>query len=350
MPNPFFFAGKITHPDHFVGREEEFKKIFACLDTTHTGQIQHVSVVGQRRIGKSSLLYHVGQIYQDRLTGHENYRFVYLDLDDPNCHTLLGLLQCILKDLKLSAPAEPTLAEFYNLIKQEHEDKKIWPVFLMDEFEHLPQREKEFTDLFYDALRSLGNNNIVGLVTASQSTLQDLASQKKLTSPLLNIFHQMDLKEFSDKDVNIFLNRGRTCDRPFSDDDCVQILKIAGKFPARLQIVGSLVYEAKANQQSLDWKTIKAEAIKQSPFVNGNETQKPKFGWLWNALKWLFISLPIITGRTFLETIGRDKASDTSAWIWGVIILAIIVSLIVGFINWTDITSIWRDFRGEKVK
>ena len=109
MANPFFFAGKITNSDQFVGREEELKKIFDCLDTTHTGQIQHVSVVGQRRIGKSSLLYHVGQISQNRLSDHENYHFVYLDLDDPNCHTLLGLLRCILKNLKLSAPAEPTL-------------------------------------------------------------------------------------------------------------------------------------------------------------------------------------------------------------------------------------------------
>ena len=242
------------------------------------------------------------------------------------------------------------MAEFYNLIKQEHEDKKIWPVFLMDEFEHLPQRKEEFADSFYDSLRSLGNNNIVGLVTASQSTLQDLASQKKLTSPFFNIFHQMDLKEFSDKDVDIFLDRGRKCDRPFSDDDCAQVLKIAGKFPARLQIVGSLVYEAKANNQRLDWKAIKDEAIKQAPFANGNEEREPTFGGLWNAWKWLFIRLPQIIGSTLFDLFKYDKAKDTSAWILGVIILVVIVSLVIGAINWTDITNVWRELPIINVK
>ena len=36
MPNPFFFAGKITNPAHFVGREKELKRIFGY---THEGLI-----------------------------------------------------------------------------------------------------------------------------------------------------------------------------------------------------------------------------------------------------------------------------------------------------------------------
>lgn len=70
MPNPFFFAGKITDPRHFVGREKELKRIFGYLDTAHTGQIQHASVVGERRIGKSSLLYHISQVYDNYLPEH----------------------------------------------------------------------------------------------------------------------------------------------------------------------------------------------------------------------------------------------------------------------------------------
>jgi uncharacterized protein len=93
MPNPFFFAGKITNPDLFVGRERELKKIFGYLDTTHTGQIQLVSVVGARRIGKSSLLYHISQNSRSYLPDGEKHRFVYLDLDSPHCHSLHGLLR-----------------------------------------------------------------------------------------------------------------------------------------------------------------------------------------------------------------------------------------------------------------
>ncbi|MEO7838247.1 MAG: ATP-binding protein, partial [Anaerolineales bacterium] len=280
MSNPFFFAGKITNTEYFVGREKEIKKIFGYLDTTHSDQIQHVSVVGQRRIGKSSLLYHLSQIYSTQLSEHKNYHFVYLDLDNPHCHTQFGLLRHILEKLNLPAPAQPTLERFYDLIEQEHDKKKTWPVFLMDEFEHLPERATEFPDQFYDSLRSLGNNNIVGLITASQSKLQDLASQGKLTSPFFNIFHQIDLKEFNDIEANTLLKRGRSSDQPFTNSDCEQILKIAGKYPARLQVVANLVYETKANNQPLDWKIIKAEAHKEPPFNIGTPNIINRTNWL----------------------------------------------------------------------
>ena len=104
MPNPFFFAGKITNPEHFVGREKELKKIFGYLDTAHTGQIQHASVVGERRIGKSSLLYHICQVYENYLPDHQNYRFVYIDLDNPHCHTQQGLLRYILEQARFTCP------------------------------------------------------------------------------------------------------------------------------------------------------------------------------------------------------------------------------------------------------
>src|SRR5512145_2358886 len=151
MPNPFFFAGKITNPEQFVGRDAELRKIFGYLDASHTGQVQHTSVVGERRIGKSSLLYHISQVHEKYLAGNDAaYRFVYLDLDRPQCHTRQGLLRHILKELDLPAPAEPSLERFYELLEQEHEKKGIWPVLLMDEFEHLPARAAEFTDTFFE--------------------------------------------------------------------------------------------------------------------------------------------------------------------------------------------------------
>ena len=93
----------------------------------------------------------------------------------------------------------------------------------MDEFEHLSQRPNELPDGFYDALRSLGNNNLAGIITASQHTLQSLASQEKLTSPFFNIFRQIALGKYADIEANALLNRGRISDEPFSDEACQQI-------------------------------------------------------------------------------------------------------------------------------
>jgi hypothetical protein len=343
MPNPFFFAGKITNPEHFVGREKELKKIFGYLDTAHTGQIQHVSVVGERRIGKSSLLYHLSQTYTTRLSNNGKYRFVYLDLDNPHCHTLHGLLRYILDKLDLPAPSQPTLARFYDLIEQEHEKKDIWPVLLMDEFEHLPSRVTEFPDQFYEALRSLGNNNIVGLITASQHTLQNMASKEKLTSPFFNIFHQIDLGEFPDVEAQALLNRGRVSDQAFTNGDCEQIIKIAGKHPARLQVVAGLTYETKSNNQPLDWKNIKAEAINEPLFNNHRDFAVEKTNWFVSAMKWLFWRAPQYLGNMIMVVINRgEHTNERTDRMIGYIAYIIIIGVLAGIIPWPLVTKMIR--------
>lgn len=337
MPNPFFFAGKITNAEHFVGREKELKKIFGYLDVAQTGQIQHAALVGERRMGKSSLLYHISQVYQKNLPDPRKYCFVYLDLDEPHCHTQYGLLRLILEKLDLPAPAQPTLKRFYELIENKHVKDNIWPVLLIDEFEHLSQRAVEFPDSFYDALRSLGNNNLVGLVTASQHPLSDLADQGKLTSPFFNIFHQIDLGGFTDIEANALLNRGRVSDSPFTEDDCNQILKIAGKYPARLQIVASLAYQAKSGDNKPDWKAIKAEALKEPPF---NTSAPHKANGLLAPFKWLFWHMPQYLGHTILVVIGRGgQTNETTDCLIGYLALIIAFGLLAGLIPWPLVTK-----------
>ena len=238
MPNPFIFGAKIANAEHFVGRRKELKKIFGFLNTEHTGQIQHVSVVGERRIGKSSLLYHLTQVNQKHFPNtHENYQFLYLNLQDPRCHSLSGLLHYILEELHLTRPSKVTLGRFYEIIEEEREKNGTWIVLLMDEFEKLIERSDEFTDDFYDSLRSLGDNNLVGIITASKIGLEELSAQKKLTSPFFNIFHQIELGEFTDNERDILLTSAYINGKSFSEDICQKIIKIAGNHPARLQIV-----------------------------------------------------------------------------------------------------------------
>ena len=98
MPNPFFYGGRVN-PEQFVGRSAELQRIFAGLEVTHTGQMQSFSVVGPRRIGKSSLLFYIANKYARDLTQAAQYRFGYFELSDAHCRTLDGLLDGILKQL-----------------------------------------------------------------------------------------------------------------------------------------------------------------------------------------------------------------------------------------------------------
>ena len=339
MPNPFFFGPKITNPQYFVGREKELKKIFAFLNTEYTGQIQHVSVIGERRIGKSSLLYRLSQIDGAYLPTHEKYRFLYLDLQDPRCHTVSGLLDHILEELHLTRPSKVTLERFYEIIEKEREKNGIWIILLMDEFEKLTERTAEFTNSFYDSLRSLGNNNQLGIITTSQHPLRDLAEQKKLTSPFFNIFHQIQLNEFSEAETQAFLERGRQCDQKFTDADCEKITKIAGKHPARLQMTASLVYEAKSSGK-INWKSIEKEAKAEPAFdVNHHAEKKTLKSIIDSVFHWIFVIFPQIVGKAFLEFLGREQIADSTAWLWGTLFLLAIVALLLGFLSWSTITQ-----------
>ncbi len=340
MPNPFFFGPKITNPQYFVGREKELKKIFGFLNTEYTGQMQHVSVVGERRIGKSSLLYRLTQVSGTYLPSHEKYRFLYLDLQDPRCHTVSGLLDHILKELHLTHPSKVTFGGVHEIVEKEREKNGTWIILLMDEFEKLTERAEEFTNGFYDSLRSLGNNNQIGIVTASQHPLRDLAEQKKLTSPFFNIFHQIQLGEFSEAETQAFLERGRQCDQKFTGADCEKIIEIAGNHPARLQITASLVYEAKRSGK-INWKAIEKEAKSEPAFDANHRPQEKR-----NArFRWLFDTLPTFLGHAIMVLIGRGEHTDpqTERFV-GAIAILVILGLLFNVIPLPLVTKYIRRF------
>lgn len=82
MLNPFTIRGALQRPEEFAGRAAELNDIITRLRS-----MQSCSVVGERRIGKSSLLYHLSQTGAQRI-GDENYRFLYIELTDACTQTV----------------------------------------------------------------------------------------------------------------------------------------------------------------------------------------------------------------------------------------------------------------------
>ena len=54
MNNPYIYRGPVRNAQMFFGREHELREIVAFLNGN-----QSVSVVGPRKIGKTSLLFHL---------------------------------------------------------------------------------------------------------------------------------------------------------------------------------------------------------------------------------------------------------------------------------------------------
>ena len=73
-PNPFTNRGMVTDPADFIGRAEQMEEICTRLD-----KMESTSIVGERRIGKSSLFYHLMQTGA-RLIEDRGYGFFYLNL------------------------------------------------------------------------------------------------------------------------------------------------------------------------------------------------------------------------------------------------------------------------------
>ncbi|MBE2199941.1 MAG: ATP-binding protein [Anaerolinea sp.] len=113
--SPYIPGVTARDPAMFFGRADELAQL---TDAIRKGSSQ--AVVGLRRIGKSSLLYHLS--HHTSLPDH--VAIVYLDLLDANYHTAPGLLGGIWRGLQQATgrgdvpSAAPDMAAFTSAIRQ----------------------------------------------------------------------------------------------------------------------------------------------------------------------------------------------------------------------------------------
>ena len=74
--NPFFNRHRITEPGFFWGREREIEALYSAIATR-----QCRSVVGERKLGKSSLLTHLSRPETLQTHGFDPQQFVFIYVD-----------------------------------------------------------------------------------------------------------------------------------------------------------------------------------------------------------------------------------------------------------------------------
>jgi hypothetical protein len=200
--NPFVCGKMIREPDKFWGRANEFYRL-----STRLQNIESTSIVGPRRIGKSSLaffIYSTAQQYYD-----DSFRFVWLDCQSNHARSL--------KDFCLAVTSKSNIAYVQADNPKEclknFEDavsncgKKL--VIIINEFELLTDENHnaEFDILFFNTLRFLAEQSQFALITTSNQSIQELCSHiLGISSPFYNILPQITLSSFSDDEANGFLN------------------------------------------------------------------------------------------------------------------------------------------------
>lgn len=197
MMNPYAVRYVIKDPAAFYGRSAELTDLYTRLTA-----MQSCSVVGPRRIGKSSLLYHLMQVYRHHLPDAHNYVFAFIDLQELTGLGADDFFETVVFQLQ-EANDHPVLAEMdinqYGnmrgfrrfLMKLRSTELKL--VLCLDEFEMLSENENYSVD-FFTYLRGLCGNYNLALVTSSRTSLFELCHQGGLqTSQFWNIFVELSL-------------------------------------------------------------------------------------------------------------------------------------------------------------
>jgi hypothetical protein len=256
--NPFTYGNPISDSRRFFGRSREVEQIFGRL---RNEEFESSSVVGDRRIGKTSLLNYLTDpgVRAANGLGSERYSFVYVDLQmlaktmGPNqfWRRLLTLMRRQRSaDATVRALAALERRERLDMFElddlfQELDDEGQHVVFLLDEFESITTNAN-FGPEFYYGLRGLMTHHRVALVTSSRQGLNELThSEAVKSSPFFNMFANVNLRGFSLGDYQHMISRSLNgTSVQFSEGEVQQVLDLAGLHPYFLQAACHMLYES----------------------------------------------------------------------------------------------------------
>lgn len=240
VPNPFVFGQPIGRPQDFIGRARESRLMRSLLHGR-----QNCQVVGPRRIGKTSFLM---QIKRRVMEWEENALTAFIDLQDPSCFTLVGLLNKIGREFGFDGSLS-TLQDFGDFVDDNASNGRQL-ILCLDEFERLAVQPEEFTHEFFTSLRSFGHRGM-SIVTASVKMLHELIAAEEPSSPFFNTFAVLRLGSLTEDEALQFVDLHRVGIPPFTLEEKQAILRFATGHPMLLQIACFYVIEAKKDGHTL---------------------------------------------------------------------------------------------------
>ncbi|HKQ08298.1 MAG TPA: protein kinase [Blastocatellia bacterium] len=245
--NPYLNRVAIKDPAQFFGRTREVSKIFSRLTASRP---QSISVVGERRIGKSSLLNYVNhpQVRARQLDQPDAYVFAFIDLQQKRRITPVEffkeLFELMAKETGDDAlAAEEASFDAMRAVLERFRRRSRKLIVLLDEFDAITTN-RAFDLEFYSFLRSIANNYDVAYVTSSARDLQELCHTQLIAdSPFFNIFTNVFLRAFTRKEATDLITRPSAEAGLPLGGYARRVMDIAGYFPYFLQIACSAYFD-----------------------------------------------------------------------------------------------------------
>jgi class 3 adenylate cyclase len=243
--NPYLNRVMIPHPVQFIGRRALVRRIMGRFAGSRP---QSLSLVGERRIGKSSLLNFLRSpvARSESLEAPEGCRFAFVDFQQLRALEPDRLLSLVFDALRRQAGMTIEGDEDFDLMRRVGEAVAVAGarlVLLFDEFEAVTKNPAIGPE-FYASLRSLTNGLPVSFVCASGRELKDLCASREISdSPFFNVFTTMHVGLLANTDAaELIAGPSEARGIPLAPLGA-RILAMGGRYPFFLQMACSAWYE-----------------------------------------------------------------------------------------------------------
>ena len=254
IENPFFHRRPIRDPAYFYNRAIEVKRTLEML-----GKGQCVSITGPRKIGKTSLLFHLARPEVLRQHGLDpaTHLVAYFTCEGIGTLKLEEFYALILHEIlgraadqgyRFDYPVGPVpYLEFEHVLRNLF-DRGLKLSVLFDEFELLGDNRDWGMELL-SGLRSLATRFNIAYLTASQ---RQIAAFTRQHSPFFNVFFPLKLRVLDEMGSRELVEKSvGKVGAKFSPDAVDCILELGGRHPFFLQVVGIWALELQSTKGAL---------------------------------------------------------------------------------------------------
>ncbi|MCA9941779.1 MAG: AAA-like domain-containing protein [Anaerolineales bacterium] len=347
-PCPFVAGPMIKDPRLFVGRREPLRRLTNALSGA---QPTSVNVVGERRMGKSSLLYHFAQTWDQRAPHPERSLVVYLNLQETSARNEEALYQALVEALR----QRPALSTYPDLLAalsatdwtrpklmaflRQCTRQGLLLTFCWDEFESLFAHPHQFDNDFFDAWRACMNASEVMLILASKEPVDTYRRQYNLTSSFFNLGDVLRLGEMPPDEAAELVQLPASTVPAAAPALGLHEQELArawgGGHPYLLQLAARCLCQAGHEGKDAAWA--------RATFREQAQRLRPRHRWtrrLARAARALFWEMPQALGRT-THAMG-SAIDDAKNWLVGVIILLVIALALLGVLTQTQLIDLVR--------
>ncbi len=268
LSNPYYDYTAVRDLSMLFGREYELRVLFNAIDKR-----QCLSIVGTRRIGKSSVLKHLGAKEVQHRYGYnlDDRIFILLDAGDYLQKTREDFFRSVCEQIisqcwqfHLTLPSRKSGEDQFKELLEDIHRKGFRPVLSMDEFDDFALNP-HFDPGFFSFLRVLaGVYDLVCFITASIRPLYEVTHTETIaSSPFFNIFQSLTLGPLlPDAARQIITVPSSRAGHHFTPEEVEWVLAQAGRHPFFIQILCRLIFEEKVwhRSTSLDLEYIRDRA------------------------------------------------------------------------------------------